>query len=582
MKTRLLLVSVFLALLTPMPTLAADTDVTFVARYRQDTPVTLDLASASEISSLDSALVNDSVSIVALENLFLGLTDLDPVTHEIRPEVATSWDISDDGLTWTFHLRDDVMWMHYDPETETAEALRPVVAEDFVYGIQRACDPRLGGYYGTVIARVIAGCNVINLTPSTEVTDNLVFGDTTQVRATDVHELEITLNQSAGYFLSMTTMWPMFALPHETIREHGDEWTQPGNIITNGPYMLHDNIRGIQRAFVRNQALPDDLHDGGNIERIIYHVVEDGSTVFGLYQANSLDITGVPAAELQAILADPPNGLMQIYDLAVFYFGFMHAKPPFDNIHARRAFSAIIDREAFIQQIRQGRGVPMIHFTPPGMLHAPPIDEIGVGYNPDYAREQMALAGYPDCENFPSIDIITYQGAGTWAEFWAAAAERELGCDPGLFNVEQLDFSFWPQREDLRDISNNTPLQDLPHAMTNGSGPDYPDSDNWMRYILHCEGHNLLLRSCTAVDTLIEQAATETDQTRRAELYRQIEEAFFGPEGEFPVAPIYMRASYILVKPWYTGPHQTDGLFGGPHWNAYTIDMAAKLAARGE
>ncbi|NJO56064.1 MAG: hypothetical protein HC834_06590 [Rhodospirillales bacterium] len=62
----------------------------------------------------------------------------------------------------------------------------------------------------------------------------------------------------------------------------------------------------------------------------------------------------------------------------------------------------------------------MIHFTPPGMAYAPPINEIGVGFNPDYALEQIELAGYPNCEGFPNVEIVTYQGAGTWAEFWAS------------------------------------------------------------------------------------------------------------------------------------------------------------------
>ena len=568
---------------------ASTSEVVFTARYRQDMPVTLDLPSRDEVISLDPAIATDSTSIDAIENLFLGLTDLDPVTGQTRPEMATSWDVSDDGLTWTFHLRDDVMWMYYNPATESVAALRSVVAEDFVYGIKRACDPRLGGYYGTVIARVIAGCDVVNLTPPEEVTDGLVFSDTTRVYAVDSSTLVVELQFSAGYFFSMTSMWSMFALPNETIREHGDEWTQPGHIVTNGPYFVHGNVSGFGRVFIRNEALPAALHDGGNVERVVYHYFEESSTAFTLYHREFLDTTNVPLVEMAQVLANDSPEIVQIYDLAVFYFGFFHDKPPFDNVHVRRAFSAIIDREAFIQQIRRGRAVPMIHFTPPGMLHAPPLDEVGVGYDPHYAREQMALAGYPDCEDFPHVDIIIYQQAEPWAEFWIAAAERELGCDPEFFNIEQLELNFIPEPGLLE-----TPIQDYPNAWTLGWAPDYPDAQNWVGDVLWCESppniyqenssslQSPLKRLCSTVDTLIEQAAAETNQSRRAELYHQIEEAFFGPEGEFPIAPIYLRTSYILVKSWYTGPHQTDGLFGGPHWSAYAIDMAAKLAARGE
>lgn len=560
--------------------LAGDAEISFVANYRQDVPVQLDGSSSSEISTLDPQLAEDTVSIAPIESLFLGLTDIDPITNGINPELAIDWSVNEDGTVWTFTLRDDVMWMRYDPASGTAEALRPVVAGDFVYGIQRACDPRLGSYYGSIAATVIAGCDVTFNTPAEEATDELAYGDTVGVSAPDDQTLVITLQFPAGYFFAMTTMWMLRANYREGIEEYGDEFFSPGNIVTNGPFFVEENVRGVRRVFVRNEALAAELHSGGgNIERIVTTVIEDGGTVFALYQDNQLDSSGVPAAELQRILADPDysNQLHQIFDLAVFYFAFAFDKPPFDNVHARRAFSAIIDREAFIQQIRNGLGVPMIHFTPPGMAHAVPINEVGVGYDPDYAREQLAEAGYPNCEGFPNVDMIAYSGAGTWAEFWAAAAERDLGCDPSLINVEQLEFSVL-----LRVTSPDTPTQDRPNTWTLGWGPDYADANNWVGDVLSCHVDNRGNRPCSEIDDLIDQAARESDPEVRTELYAEIEEALFGAEGLFPIAPIFLRASYILVKPWYTGPFETDGNVGGVHWGAYSIDMAAKLAARGQ
>jgi len=374
-------------------------------------------------------------------------------------------------------------------------------------------------------------------------------------------------------------MWMIRPVPQETIEEYGDNWTEPGNIVTNGPYFVQENIRGVRRVFVRNDAINPELLSGdGNIEAINTTLIEDAGTTFALYQDDQLDTSGVPAAELQAVLEGPLAAeLVQVFDLAVFYFAFAHDKEPFDNVNARRAFSAIIDRAAFVEQIRQGRAVPMIHFTPPGMAHAPPINEIGVGFDPDYAAEQIAEAGYPNCEGFPNVDIVTYQGAGTWAEFWAAGAEQYLGCDPNVFNVEQLEFSVL-----LEVIDADTPTQDRPNAWTLGWGPDYGDANNWVNDVLSCTSDNAFLRPCTEVDDLIDEAARESDPQVRDELYAEIENAFFGPDGEFPIAPIYMRTTFTLVKPWYTGPFETDGLFGGAHWETRSIDMTAKLEARGE
>jgi oligopeptide transport system substrate-binding protein len=559
---------------------AEDTSITVLAQYRQDTPVTRDTADTSEVSSLDPAIASDQVSITPIENLFLGLTDYDPITSAINPEVASSWEVSADGLVWTFNLRTDVNWMRFDPATDTAAEVRPVVAGDYVYGIKRGCDPRLGGYYGTISAKVVKGCDIVNQTAADAVTDDLVFGDTIAVSAPDDTTLVIELQFPAGYFFSMTPMWMLRAVPQETIEEFGDEWTAPGNIVTNGPFFVKEITRGVRRVYVRNEALAADLFSGtGNMEVLNYTIIEDAGTVYALYQNNQLDTSGVPTAELQNVLGDPvlSQEVLQIFDLAVFYFGFAHDKAPFDNVHARRAFSAIIDRTAFIEQVLAGRGVPMIHFTPPGMAHAAPINEIGVGFDPAFAASELEAAGYPNCEGFPNVDIVTYQGAGTWADFWAASAEEHLGCDPALLNVEQLEFSVL-----LESYDPNVPTQDRPNAWTAGWGPDYGDANNWVNDVLSCTAENAFLRPCTEVDDLINQAAQESDPAVRDQLYAEIEEAFFGAEGESPIAPVYLRSFFTLVKPWYTGPFESDGLFGGAHWGAYSIDMAAKLAARGE
>ncbi|GIK62468.1 MAG: ABC transporter substrate-binding protein [Chloroflexota bacterium] len=556
---------------------AEDSTITVTAQYRQDVPVQRDTASTSEVSTLDPAIGSDQISITSVENLFLGLTDSDPITNQIVPELATSWTVSEDGLTWTFNLRTDVNWMQYDPTADTAAVIRPVVAGDFVFGIKRACDPRLASYYGTVVAGVIAGCSVVNQSPVDQVTDDLVYGDTTQVSAPDDSTLVITLAFPAGYFLSMTQMWVLRPTPREAIEDYGDEWTQPGNIITNGPYFVQEVTRGVRRVFVRNEALPADLQGSGNIDVVNTLLIEDLGTQFALYLDNQLDATNIPDAELQGVVTDPQyqNEVRQIFDLAVSYFGFAHDKAPFDDVHARRAFSAIIDRQAFIDQVQEGRGVPMIHFTPPGMAHAAPINEVGVGFDPEYAAAELEAAGYPDCEGFPDINIVTYTTAGDWGEFWATSAEEYLGCDPTLFTIEQLEFSVL-----LEITDSDTPTEDRPNAWTLLWGPDYGDANNWVGDVLACTVANRMKRPCTEVDDLIAEAATVSDPGVRDQLYAEIEEAFFGADGEFPMAPLYLRSDYLLFKPWYTGPFETDGLFGGQHWIAYSIDMAAKLAVR--
>ena len=558
-------------------TLANNADVTLTTTMRQDEPITNYRTAASQISTLDPQRASDSVSIDVLENLFLALTDTDAlVPGNVIPELATEWSVSDDGMTWTFTLRDDVPWVRHDPVSGETEVLRMVTAGDVEYGIKRACDPRLAAYYSSIAAPVIKGCDVTMDIPAEEVTPEAF--DQVGVTALDDTTLEVNLNFVAGYFFSMTPMWMLRPVPQEVIEEYGDDWTEVGNIVTNGPFVVQELVRGVRRVFIRNPHYPADMAGPGNVERIVITVVEDTGTTFALYQDHQIDTSGVPIAELQAVLEDETyaDQLNQVADLAVFYLAFAVNKAPFDDVHARRAFSAAVDRNAFVQEVRQNRGIPMIHFTPPGMFGAPPINEVGVGYDPDFAREQLALAGYPDCEGFPTIEIVTYTGAGTWAEFMSAAAERELGCDPNLLVIEQQEFSVLLETTDPRN-----PPEDRPNMWSLGWGPDYGDANNWVGDVIVCDGENTFARPCGEVDDLIHEAAQEADPERRIELYYRIEEMLFGEEGVFPFIPLFLRLDYVLLQPWYSSPIETDGLFGGAHWDYRTVDQAAQMEARG-
>lgn len=555
---------------------ATDADITLTSVKQDGEAITYYATDSSQISTLDPQRASDQVSIAAIEQLFLGLTNADPVTPgNITPELATEWTTSEDGLQWTFTIRNDVPWVQWDPVTDTANVLRNVTAGDIAYGIKRSCDPRLGAYYTSVADKIILGCNEVSQKPVEEVTD--ADYDLVQVEALDDQTLVVNLQFSAGYFFSQTPMWMYRPVPQEIIEEFGDDWTELGNLTTNGPFVLDEWVRGVRRVYLKNDLMPDDLRGPGNVERVIITIVEDAGTVFALYQDNQIDRAGVPPAELQSVLNDPAyaDQLSQTSDLAVFYFGFAHDKPPFDNVNLRRAFSASVDRNAFVQEIRQNRGVPMIHLTPPGMFGAPPINEVGVGYDPEFARAQMEEAGFPNCEGLPNLEIVAYQGAGTWAEFLAAGAERELGCDPNILTVEQQEFSVL-----LETIDPRNPPEDRPNIWTLGWGPDYPDANNWVGDVLACESENTFKRPCTEVDDLITQAAQENDPDARIELYYRIEDMFFGPEGDHPIIPLFMRLDYALTKPWVEGPFDTDGLFGGPHYDWRTIDQEAQLAGR--
>jgi oligopeptide transport system substrate-binding protein len=544
-------------------------------------PVTLYGASTTDIPSLDPQIAEDQVSIGYIENLFVALTNYDLETTEIVPEAATSWEISEDGLVYTFNVRTDIPWVKHNPITgETTQEVdeegnpRFVTANDFVYGIQRACDPNTGGYYSSVIAPQIVGCSdVLNAEDPENIPQELI--DAIGVSAPDDATLIINLDFPASYFLSMTPMWTLVAVPQWAIEANGDSWIEAGNIVTSGRYALNEWVHNVRRIVVRNPLMPADMAGSGNIEKIVTNVVPDTSTQYALWLNSEVETTGIPEAELEAHLAQYGDETIQIADLAVFYIAFRMTKAPFDDARVRRAFGAAFDSATYIATVRQGQGLPMKHFAPPGIFGAPPINEVGVGFDPEFAAAQLADAGYPNCEGFPTVTLLGYSGQSTlnWIEFAQANWSENLGCSADLIQIEQQPFA-----ELLTATAADAPDEEAPHMWTLGWGPDYADENNWVGDVLWCETENRSKRTCNEIDDMIVEARLETDPAARIEMYAAIEEAFFGPEGEYPFFPIFLRIAYTGLHSWYD---YTPALFGGDQWYNYTIDQAAQLAARG-
>lgn len=543
----------------------------------QAEPVTAYWLDSGEIATLDPQLATDSVSIDYIENLFLGLTNASPlVPGQVDPELATSWAVSDDGLVWTFTIRDDVPWVRWDPARHRGSVLRMVTAGDIEYGIKRACDPRVESEYGYVVAGTVAGCaDALAIDPA-QFTD--ADRDLVSVSAPDDTTLQVTLAFPASYFLSQTAMWVFRPVPREIVEQYGDEWTRLGALTTNGSFVI-DELSRTRRVLLRNPHIPADLLGPGNVGRLIISSAEDAGSAFTQYELGLVDLTSVPTSEVQAILADPTYAeeLHQIFSPSVFYLGFAFDKAPTDNVHVRRAFSAVVDRAAFIRDVQDDLGVPMIHFTPPGMFGAPPHDQIGVGYDPDYARAQMAEAGYPNCDGFPAMKIAAFSGGVNWANFLINALQRELGCNPALFTVEQHGFESL-----INAVSYRQDAADRPHMWTMGWNPDYNDANNWVNDVLGCGSlHNDMKRPCSGVDDLIRAAASESDPDTRVAQYAEIEEQFFGADGLVPIIPLSMPVGYTLLQPWFSAPVETDGIYGGEHYDYYTVDQAAQSAGRG-
>ncbi len=541
-----------------------------------NSPVILDIAFVREsIPNIDPQTTNDPDGIDLIENLFVGLTRYNHTTNQVDPALAREWEVSGNGRTWTFHLRDDIFWVRSSQQTidgyVIAEAVRPVVASDMVFAIQRAC-ARETDTPDAFILFLIEGCEQVHQQANATPADLANIG----VQALNDTTLQINLNRPAAHFLTVTTLWFMRPLPRELFEDEEidpNDWqtaVQDGTpLLTSGPFVpLNTNFSTLQR----NTLWPIPFQ--GNTEIVKINYVDTDNIALGLWEAKSLDV--IDATDIN--LANVPNSTSQqaqiVNQQTVPYLNFNFQSGIFREPTVRRAFSAAIDREALVEEIYGGDAIPMRHLIPPGVFGALPVDQVGVGYSPDLARIQLAQSGFGSCRLMPEIRFMVSSSdlSLLQAELIIQMWVKELGCTENQFKIEQVQFG---------TLLANT------RADAGAARPDvwelawasyYPDANNWMGDLIHCqESENRERRPCGEVDTLIQQADTTIDPAERLELYRQIENMLFGDEGIMPLAPLYARSEVILVQNWLTYP---PARFGGEQYDSYQINMDRKELER--
>jgi len=538
---------------TGAPTTGAETEETTApAEAAAGDEVVLRLSTTSEPTTLDPNLAEDYYSITPVEQMFLGLTNINNETAAIEPELAESWETSEDGLTWTFNLRNDVLWSDG----------QPVTAQDVVYSVQRAVMPETASPYAYVLY-IIKNASAINQTVIPTDTYDI---DTLGITAIDEHTVQFTLEAPASYFLSISSMWTLRPVPSWTIEEFGDAWTDPANIVVNGPYKVTEWSPGESLTFVKNDSYVNAADV--QIERVELAVISDQNTEVALYESGELDVAGegagsLPIEEVTRILADATLSA-EFHEgprASTTYVGFTMTKAPFDDVLVRKAFSAAIDRETMVRDV-VGGGVPATQFAPPGIFGAPD-PEVGIGYDPEQAQAWLAEAGYPGGEGFPTVTYRYFSNTleEALAQALQAMWKETLNVD---VEIEAQEFPVF-----LAGLKNDVPIEQMPEMWRLGWGADYPDENNWVYEVFHCtDSTNYPRAACTAADEMAKQAALETDQEVRKELYAQVETLMF--QEEVRVAPYYHRGYTILTKPYVQRAYPT---FAPVNWDTWRIEQ---------
>jgi oligopeptide transport system substrate-binding protein len=375
------------------------------------------------VPDLDPHTVTGVPEFHVMDALYEGLVAQDAESREIMPALAESWEISEDRMTYVFRLRQGLEW-------SDGMAL---TAEDMVRSCERAMNPLLAADYAYLIEILENG----RAYTSGELEDFAQVG----VKALDTRTVEFRLEHPVPYFLSLMTYPCWRVLPmrvveaHDGLRRRGGQWTRAGNLVSSGPFVMTRWEQNRVLVVERNPRYWDAANVGLNA--IHFLPVESSDTEERMFRSGQLHITNtVPLTKLDSYRAMSNTPLRIEPQLGTYFYRFNVTRPPFDNVHARRALSLAIDRKAIVELITGSGESPAGSFAPPGAGGFVPSTTMG--YDPEAARRELAAAGYPSGEGFPAVELLynTLESHRTIAEAIQQMWKTTLGIDVQLYNQE--------------------------------------------------------------------------------------------------------------------------------------------------
>lgn len=473
--------------------------------------------------SLDPHRARSVEAFVVLRDTFEGLTRLDRKAAPVAG-AARSWTVSEDGRVYTFMLRPGLSWSNGDP----------LVAADFVAGLRRLVDPATASQYAQVVDVIE---NASDIVAGRKPVDSL------GVAAPDDLTVVVTLRLPAPYLPGLLAHSSCAPLHRASFARLGDHFARPGEQVSNGAFVLKEWLQG---SFIRVERNAHYWNDAGNrIDAVRYLQIADENAELRAYRAGELHLTAVvPRGQFDWIRENLAAELHVSPQLTTYYYGFNLDKPLFRDPRLRRALSMVIDRERLANSVLRVGELPAWGWVPPGVL--------GYGQQSfDYARlplqqriaearKLLAEAGYT--RDKPLAFELRYNNGEVHTKLAVAVSsmwKEALGVEARLAGVE---FKSLLQDVDRREV-------EMYRLSWVG---DYNDAYTFLQYLKSDFGINLPHYRNPAYDALLEEAARQTDETRRRELLEQAERLALG---DHPLIPLYFYVNKHLVKPqvhgWY-------------------------------
>jgi oligopeptide transport system substrate-binding protein len=462
-------------------------------------------------ATLDPALARTSTALEYIVEVFSGLVAFDPDLN-LKPEIARSWDLSADGRTYTFHLRDGVVF--HDG--------RAVTAGDFKYSLERACDPSTGSMTAESFLGDIVGVKERLSGAASEISGVKVIDDLT---------LQITIDTPKEYFLLKLAYPVAYVVDRANVESGADWWTHPNG---TGPFRLERWQQDDSITLRRN----DNYYlEPPKLDRVVY-LLWSGIPM-SMYEEGQIDVTSVGLGDIERVLdvTNPLHSELHVTaEFSLAFIGFNATRPPFDDPKVRQAFCLAIDKDKLVRLVFKDLVAPAAGVLPPGMPgHSDDIQ--GLGFDVDLAQSLLAESRYGGPDGLPPITLTT-QGRGTATQLDAALADmwrRNLGVE---IEIRQLE------PEKYADLL----MQEKDEMFELGWGADYPDPQNFLGMLFHTgAADNFGEYSNPEVDALLDAAAVDTQTGTRLGLYAQAEQMIVS---DAACLPLFFDISYTLVKPY--------------------------------
>ena len=483
-------------------------------------PQVLALGNGGEPATLDPHRYNLRLEETILSDLFLGLTTFD-ARGKTMPGAAERWDVSPDGLTWTFHLRDKLKW------SDGA----PLSAEDFVYSLRRTVDPKTAASLAYFLYP-IANAAAINSGKQPP--------ETLGVKATDARTLVIRLANPDPFFAERLMYPTGYPVPKHVIDKFGDAWVKPETMVSNGAYTLREWVPHGHITLAKNPQFYDAAQV--QVDKVVYYPTDDELAAFNQFRAGALNATGAfPSGQLDAMRRQQPNALRLSPLLSIMYLVFNVTTAPFNDVRVREALALGLDRDILTAKVMRTGELPQLSFVPSLVENYQP-EKVGHSKTPrparlKRARELLAQAGFGAARPL-KLQLRYISGNDNKKVHVAIAAMwKDIGVETELFHSE-LKVHFAELRQGEFQV-----------AQAGWFGENNP-------------GHYLgLLRSATGnvnygryanaqYDALMNQADGTADLPARLKLYQRAEALAMR---ELPVIPLYSVMIRSLVDPRITG-----------------------------